>query len=92
MRPAAHGLDLARRLDGDHRPMMRWISVAISFTAGSSTRAQSALREVSDERGRIALVHLQAGLTASPCRRTDSPARPGEQPATSSSSVHRATG
>src|SRR2546427_7817776 len=28
-----HGLDLAPRLDGDHRPMMRWISVAISFTA-----------------------------------------------------------
>src|SRR6266702_1432587 len=27
-----HRLDLARRLDGDHRPMMRWISVAISST------------------------------------------------------------
>src|SRR2546422_6932990 len=27
-----HRLDLARRLDGDHRPMMRWILVAISST------------------------------------------------------------
>src|SRR2546427_5733249 len=28
-----HGLDLARRLDGDHRPMMRLISPAMSSTA-----------------------------------------------------------
>ncbi len=28
----SHRLDLARRLDGDHRPMMRWTSVAILST------------------------------------------------------------